>query len=68
MLETHRKLTVLGVVLLAATIAIYYYHEEDHPNEGFNYAYITGVAMIIVFIASLALINKDRFRESKTKK
>jgi hypothetical protein len=54
-------------MLLVATIAIYYYHEEDHPGVGFNYAYVTGVAMIIVFLASLALINKDRFK-SKPKK
>jgi hypothetical protein len=67
-LETHRKLTILGVVLLAATIAIYFYHEEDHPDDGFNYAYVTGVAMIIVFMASLALINKEKSKESKSKK
>ncbi len=67
-METHRKLTILGVVLLVATIAIYYYHEEDHPDDGFNYAYVTGVAMIAVFMASLAIINKDRFKESKNKK
>lgn len=67
-METHRKLTILGVVLLVATIAIYYYHEEDHPDDGFNYAYVTGVAMIVVFMASLAIINKDRFKEPKSKK
>ena len=67
-METHRKLTILGVVLLVATIAIYYYHEEDHPDDGFNYAYVTGVAMIAVFMASLAIINKDRFKEPKPKK
>lgn len=65
-METHRKLTILGVVLLVATITIYYYH-EDHPDDGFNYAYVTGVAMIVVFLASLAIINKDRFREPKSK-
>ena len=67
-LETHRTLTIIGVILLVATIAIYFYHEEDHPGDGFNYAYITGIAMIVVFMASLALINKDRFKESKSKK
>ena len=67
-METHRKLTILGVVLLAATIAIYFYHKEDHPDDGFNYAYVTGVAMIIVFMASLALINKEKSKESKSKK
>ncbi|MDH3500896.1 MAG: hypothetical protein OEL69_00085 [Nitrosopumilus sp.] len=54
--------------MLAATIAIYFYHEEDHPDDGFNYAYVTGVAMIIVFMASLALINKEKSKESKSKK
>lgn len=67
-MENHRKLTILGVVLLVVTIAIYYYHEEDHPDDGFNYAYVAGFAMIIVFMASLALINKDRFKKSKSKK
>lgn len=67
-METHRKLTILGVILLMSTIIIYYYHEEDHPDEGFNYAYVTGIGMIITFIASLALINKNRFKESKSKK
>lgn len=67
-METHRKLTVLGVILLLATIAIFYYHEEDHPGIGFNYAYVTGIAMIAVFMASLAMINKDHKKESKSKK
>ena len=66
-MEIHRKLTILGTVLLFTTMAIFYYHEEDHSGEGFNYAYVTGIAMIIVFMASLALMNKNRFRESKTK-
>ena len=66
-METHRKLTILGVILLVATIAIYYYHEADHPDEGFNYAYVTGIAMIVVFLASLAMINKDRFKKRKSK-
>ena len=64
-METHRKLTLIGAALLVATIAIYLYHEEDHPGEGFNYAYVTGTVMIAVFVASLALINKDK--GSKTK-
>ena len=67
-METHRTLTIIGVILLVATVAIYLYHEEDHPGDGFNYAYVTGIAMIVVFMASLALINKDRFKESKSKK
>jgi len=66
--ENHRKLTILGVILLLSTVLIFYYHEEDHPGEGFNFAYVTGIAMIVVFMASLAMINKGRFKESKSKK
>lgn len=66
-MENHRKLTVLGVILLLSTIMIFYY-EENHSGEGFSYAYIPGIAMIAVFMASLAMINKDRFKESKSKK
>jgi len=58
--ETHRKLTILGVILLLLTIAIFYYHEEDHPGIGFNYAYLTGIAMIAVFLISLAMMNKEK--------
>lgn len=67
-MENHRKLTILGVILLVSTIVIFYYHEEDHPGDGFNFAYVTGIAMIVVFMASLAMINKGRFKESKSKK
>ncbi|MCV0372923.1 MAG: hypothetical protein K5793_05140 [Nitrosarchaeum sp.] len=67
-METHRTLTILGIILLLSTIAIFYYHEENYSDDEFNLAYVTGVAMIIVFMASLALINKDRFNESKSKK
>ena len=65
-LELHRKLTFIGVALLLATLAIQYYHESDHPGEGFNYAYATGIAMLIVFMASFVLFNKDRWGESKS--
>ncbi|PIW32118.1 MAG: hypothetical protein COW27_05200 [Nitrosopumilales archaeon CG15_BIG_FIL_POST_REV_8_21_14_020_37_12] len=67
-METHRTLTILGIILLLSTIAIFYYHEESYSDDEFNLAYVTGIAMIIVFMTSLALINKDRFNESKSKK
>lgn len=67
-METHRKLTVLGVILLISTIAIFYYHETVHPEDEFNFAYVTGIAMIVVFMISLAMINKVSFKESKSKK
>jgi len=67
-LQIHQKLTIIGMILLAATYLIYNYHETDHPGIGFNYAYITGISMLIVFIASFVLFGLDRLKESKTKK
>ncbi len=64
--ELHRKLTFIGVALLLATFAIQYYHDADHPDDGFNYAYVTGIAMIIAFMASFVLFNKDRWKERKS--
>ena len=61
-METHRKLTLAGVLLLAATVLINYYHQEDHPDEGFNYAYITGIAMLSVFLISFIIFTKDRLK------
>ena len=66
-METHRKLTILGVVLLLLTIAIFYYHEEGHPGVGFNYAYLTGIAMIAVFLISIAIMNKEKQRNQHQK-
>jgi len=56
------------MVLLAATYLISTYHETNHSGIGFNYAYITGISMLIVFIASFVLFGKDRIKESKSKK
>jgi len=56
---------MLGGVLLAVTYLIFNYHEETHPENGFNYAYISGIAMIIAFMASFALFYKDRFKSKK---
>ncbi len=47
-----RKLTALGVALLACTILFQYLHED-----GFNFAYVTGIAMIIVFALALFRFN-----------
>jgi uncharacterized membrane protein YphA (DoxX/SURF4 family) len=63
--ELHRKLTILGVILLIATFAIHSYHNQDHPGIGFNYAYVTGIAMLIAFLASFILFNKDKLIDSK---
>lgn len=64
-MELHQKLTILGVILLIATFVIHTYHEQDHPGIGFNYAYVTGIAMLIVFLGSFFIFNKDRFKASK---
>ena len=59
-METHRKLTLVGVILLAITFSINYYHQEDHPGVGLNYAYVTGIAMLAVFSISFIMFTKDR--------
>lgn len=64
-MQTHQKLTIAGGILLAITYLIFNYHEEDHTGIGFNYAYISGIAMIIVFMASFSLFYKDRFKSKK---
>ncbi len=45
---------LLGGVLLVLTFLINGYHEQD-PGDGFNYAYVTGAAMIAVFLGSFYL-------------
>jgi len=63
-LETHRKLTLVGVILLAITFAINYYHQTVHPGVGFNYAYVPGIAMLVVFSISFVMFTKDRLNTS----
>jgi len=63
--EFHQKLTILGVILLIVTFIIHAYHEQDHPGIGFNYAFVTGVAVVIVFLTSFILIYKDKLKDSK---
>lgn len=64
-MEFHQKLTILGVILLFVTFIIHAYHEQDHPGIGFNYAYVTGIAVLIVFLTSFILFNKDKLKDSK---
>ena len=64
-MELHQKLTILGVILLIATFAIHFYHEQNHSGVGFNYAYATGIGMLIAFSASFLLFNKDKLGDSK---
>ncbi|MDH3695720.1 MAG: hypothetical protein OEQ94_01795 [Nitrosopumilus sp.] len=63
-METHQKLTIAGVILLVVTFLINYYHQEDHPGVGFNYAYVTGVLMLAFFSISFIMFTKDRLKES----
>jgi len=64
-LETHQKLTIIGVVLLALTLLINYYQSQQvHSDIEFNYVYISGVAMLAVFLASYIMFTKDRLKES----
>lgn len=46
------------------TLLINYYHQQVHPGVGFNYAYISGVGMLAVFLASFVMFTKDRLNES----
>ena len=67
-METHRKFTILGVVLLVITIVINYYHQTNHPNVGINYAYVTGIAMVIVFMISFVKFNYEKLKKPKQRK
>lgn len=68
LLQIHQKLTIIGLVLLLVTIIIYYFDEQGYPGFNMNYAYVTGIAMIIVFMISFVLFNTDRWKESKKSK
>ncbi len=66
-MQTHRQLTVLAVILLAATFLINYYHQRDPAGDGFNYAYIPGIAMLFAFMLSFFLFSRDRRRSDPKK-
>jgi Mg2+ and Co2+ transporter CorA len=61
-LEIHQKLTILGVILLVATFLINYYHQDTHPGVGFNYAYVTGVLMLVAFSISFVMFTKNNLK------
>ena len=61
-METHQKLTIIGVILLVITFLINSYHQEVHPGEGLNYAYVTGIGMLIAFSISFVMFTKDRLK------
>ena len=63
-MELHQKLTVLGIIFLVATFFIHTYHEQDHPVIGFNFAYVTGIVMLVSFLASFIIFNKEKLKDS----
>ncbi|MBA4448159.1 MAG: hypothetical protein H2B07_04645, partial [Nitrosopumilaceae archaeon] len=44
------------------TFLINNYHQEVHPGVGFNYAYATGIGMLVAFAASFVIFTKDRLK------
>ncbi|QLH03626.1 hypothetical protein C5F47_08790 [Nitrosopumilus cobalaminigenes] len=64
MLEIHQKLTIIGAILLAVTFLINYYHQDTHPGVGFNYAYVTGILMLVAFSISFVMFTKNQLKSS----
>lgn len=58
-----RKLTMLGLALLAATILLYYTAAEEWRSM----AYVTGVAMLAVFLVSFIRFNVKHLGRSGKK-
>ena len=56
-----RRLTMLGLALLGATLLLYYM--ED--GEGFRYSYVTGVAMLAVFAVTFVRFNVKHLGSGK---
>ncbi|MEX0861974.1 hypothetical protein [Nitrosopumilus sp.] len=63
-MEIHQKFTIIGVILLVITFLINFYHQEDHLGVGFNYAYVSGIAMLIAFSISFIMFTKDHLKSS----
>ena len=59
-METHRKLTFIGSILLVATFLLHYHYQE---SGGFNYAYVTGIGMLAAFAASFVIFTKDKLKD-----
>ena len=64
-MELHRKLTILGIILLVATFALNNSYTEKQFQTEFNFAYVTGIAMLIAFLASFLIFNKEKLKDSK---
>lgn len=61
-MEAHRILTIAGAVLLVATFLINSDYREGPLGGGFNYAYVTGIAMLFCFGASFFIFTKANIR------
>ena len=59
-MQTHRKLTVIGVILLLATFLLNDDYQQDGQGDGFNYAYVTGIAMLATFMASFFMFSREK--------
>jgi Mg2+ and Co2+ transporter CorA len=64
LLQVYQKLTIVGVILLVVTFLINYYHQETHPGIGFNYAYVTGILMLVAFSISFVMFTKNQSQTS----
>jgi len=64
LLQIYQKLTIVGVILLVVTFLINYYHQETHPGIGFNYAYVTGILMLVAFSISFVMFTKNQLQTS----
>ena len=63
MLEAHKYFTYLGAALLAVTFLLNYeYSGTDDSEGGFNYAYVTGIAMLASFVASFVIFTKTKMK------
>ena len=64
LLQIYQKLTIVGVILLVVTFLINYYHQEIHSGIGFNYAYVTGILMLVAFSISFVMFTKNQLQTS----
>lgn len=62
-MQTHRKLTVIGSVLLLITILLDNYSDSEEVfSSDFNYAYITGILMLAAFSVAFYMFTKNQLK------
>lgn len=62
-MQTHRRLTVLGLILLLLTILINNYSGQQKVfATDFNFAYITGILMLAVFSIAFYMFTKNQLK------